>query len=333
MMARMDFRALPKAELHLHIEGTLEPELVFALAARNGVELPWRDVAELEALHEFQDLGDFLDLYYQCMTVLRTRADFCDLALAYYERAAADGVRHAEVFFDPQVHLEHGVALGDVIGGLQDAAAAAKVGHGITGGFIACCLRDQGPAAAGVLLDQLTPYAGDLLGLGLDSAEVGYPSEPFQAVFERARALGLHTVAHAGEEGPPAHVWGALDALCAERIDHGIRALEDDALIDRLVADQIPLTICPLSNVRLRAVPSLDQHPLRQLLERGVVATVSSDDPAYFGGYLGANLTGVAAALDLSNAAVVQLCRNSITASFAPPERKAELQAELAALS
>jgi adenosine deaminase len=329
MMADMDVRTLPKAELHLHVEGTLEPELVFDLAARNGVDLPWPDIETLRASYAFRDLADFLALYYEGMSVLRTREDFCDLALAYYERAAADGIRHSELFFDPQVHLRHQVALGDVIGGLRDAARAAEVAHGITGGLILCFLRDLGPEEAARMLELAAPYADDLLGVGLDSTEVGYPSEPFREVFAAARELGLHTVAHAGEEGPPAHIWGALDALGAERIDHGLRALEDDALVERLVGDRIPLTVCPLSSVRLRAVARLTEHPLRQMYERGLAVTVNSDDPAYFGGYLGTNFDAVQEALELSDDVVVDLCRNSIEASFADSERRADLLAEL----
>ncbi|MDR1449784.1 MAG: adenosine deaminase [Propionibacteriaceae bacterium] len=328
----MDIKALPKAELHLHIEGTLDPAMVFALAERNDVPLPWRDAAELAALYDFADLPGFLSLYYRCMAVLRVRQDFFDLAYAYYARAAADGVRHAEVFFDPQVHLDNGATLADVIGGLRDAQTAAAAAYGITGGLILCFLRDRGPVAAAAVLEAAVPHLGDLMGVGLDSAEAGFPPEPFAAVFERAGGLGLHRVAHAGEEGPPAHIWGALDALGAERIDHGLRALEDEALVARLAGERIPLTVCPLSNVRLRAVPDLGCHPLKRMLGLGLNATVNSDDPAYFGGYLADNFIQTADALGLGDEAVAALCRNSIKASFASPERKAALLNELAAV-
>ncbi|MDR1808360.1 MAG: adenosine deaminase [Propionibacteriaceae bacterium] len=325
----MDSRLLPKAELHLHIEGTLEPEMVFALARRNGVVVPWGSVEELRGLYSFQDLQSFLDLYYQGMRVLRTRQDFFDLATAYFGRAAADGVRHCEVFFDPQVHLGHGVTLGDIIGGLEDALAAAHEAHGLTGGLILSFLRDLGPAAAAELMDLAAPYAGRLLGVGLDSAEVGHPPAPFAPVYARARALGLHTVAHAGEEGPAAYIWSALDDLGAERVDHGLHCVDDPALVTRLAESRVTLTGCPLSNVRLRAVDSLAAHPLPAMLAAGLAVTVNSDDPAYFGGYVGDNFDALQAEAGLSGGDVVTLCRNSIEGSFAAPERQAELLGEL----
>ncbi|MDR3070255.1 MAG: adenosine deaminase [Propionibacteriaceae bacterium] len=327
----MDIRALPKAELHLHIEGTLEPELVFALANRNNISLPWANVEELRELYNFSNLQSFLDLYYQSMTALRTRDDFFDLGLAYLARAHADGVRHAEIFFDPQAHLENGLEFEDVLGGLSDALGQAQGQYGISGGLIMCFLRDKGPQAALQMLEIAEPYVGHLLGVGLDSTEIGYPSELYSQAFDRAGELGLHRVAHAGEEGPPEYVWGALRALGAERIDHGLRSLEDEELVAHLIAQRIPLTCCPFSNVRLKAIADLAKHPLQVMLERGMLATLNSDDPAYFGGYLGDNFTHTIAALGLNDAQVVQLCHNSIAASFASPERKAELFALLAA--
>jgi adenosine deaminase len=323
----MEVREIPKAELHLHIEGTLEPELAFELARRNGVGIPWKCVDELRSRYDFASLPDFLDLYYQCMAVLRTRRDFFDLASAYFDRAAADEVAHAEVFFDPQVHLRNGIPLADVVGGLADAFAAAWERHGISGGLIMCFLRDEGPESAAQLLRAAEPFAPQLIGVGMDSAEVGFPPEPYAPVFARARELGLHTVAHGGEEGGPEYIAGALDALGVERVDHGLHALDDPVLAARLAREQVPLTCCPLSNVRLQAVPSLAEHPIAQMLERGLLVTVNSDDPAYFGGYIGANFEAVIDAFELSDQVVARLCRNSITASFASPERKAELLA------
>jgi adenosine deaminase len=329
MMLAMDCRCLPKAELHLHIEGTLEPELAFTLAERNGLTLPWASVDELRAHYDFADLSDFLDLYYAVMTVLRQRQDFFDLAQAYLERAWADGVRHAELSFDPQVHLDHEVPLAEVVGGLSDALAVAQRDHGMSGGLILCCLRDRGPATALELLDLAEPLADRLLGIGLDSAEAGYPPGPFAPVFERAGRLGLRRTAHAGEEADASYVWGALDALGVERIDHGLRALEDDALVARLARDRIPLTLCPLSNLRLGVIASLEHYPLPELLARDIVVTVNSDDPAYFGGYLGDNLALLQATLGLADETMVRLCRNSVEASFATAQRKTELLDEL----
>ncbi|MDR1213921.1 MAG: adenosine deaminase [Propionibacteriaceae bacterium] len=325
----MDLTALPKAELHVHVEGTLEPELVFALARRHGLTLPWADPDELRAGYEFSDLASFLKLYYDCMTVLRQGQDFCDLALAYLERAARDGVRRAEIFFDPQVHLDHGVPLAEQLAGLTDALAEAGRRWGIEGGYIMCFLRDLGPRSAERLWRLAEPWADRLLGVGLDSAEVGFPPEPFGPVFDQARRAGLHAVAHGGEEGPPSYVWGALDRLGAERVDHGLRCLEDPALVDRLVAERIPLTGCPFSNVRLRTVADLASHPLGRMLELGLQVCVNSDDPAYFGGYVGDNLEAVRQALGLSDRAVAQLCRNSILGSFAEPARRAQWLDEL----
>ena len=321
---------LPKAELHLHIEGTLEPDMVFALAARNGIDLPFEGVDDLRSRYSFDDLQSFLDLYYDCMSVLRSRQDFADLATAYLVRASAQGVRHVEMFFDPQAHTARGVAIDDVIDGLTDALDDAGRRFGITGGLILCFLRDQPVEGALATLESVASRTGDLLGVGLDSAEVGYPPSLFTAVYDRARELGLHTVAHAGEEGPPAYVWEALDLLKVERIDHGVRSIEDPALVERLRVDAIPLTVCPLSNVRLGGVPSLAAHNLHELLARGLLVTINSDDPAYFGGYVGDNFEAVRASLGLNDADAATLAANSITASFAPDERKAQLIAEIA---
>lgn len=315
---------LPKAELHLHIEGTLEPELTFELAARNGVGLPFASVEELRAAHQFTDLQSFLDLYYACMAVLRTREDFRDLAAAYLHRAAAEGVRHAELFFDAQAHTSRGVPYADVVGGLQDALDGAA--HlGVTGGLILCFLRDAPVEEAEAVWAEARRHPEALLGVGLDSAEVGNPAGKFAHIYAEARALGLHAVAHAGEEGGPEYVWEALRELGAERIDHGIRSLEDPELVRHLAEHRIPLTVCPFSNVRLRAVGSLADHPLPAMLAAGLHVTVNSDDPAYFGGYAGQNLSAVADQFGLTRSDLAGLARNSVTASFAGPDRKAQL--------
>ncbi|WP_308250171.1 adenosine deaminase [Sphaerisporangium fuscum] len=320
---------LPKAELHLHIEGTLEPELAFELADRNRVDLPFASVDDLRSRYSFENLQSFLDLYYATMAALRTEDDFADLARAYVARAAAQGVRHAEVFFDPQAHARRGVPIEAVIDGLSAGLAAAGREHGVTGGLIMCFLRDLPVEDAEATLTSALPRAGALLGVGLDSAEVGNPPGRFAGVFRRAREAGLRTVAHAGEEAPAAYIWEALDVLGVERVDHGIRAVDDPRLLERLAADRVPLTVCPLSNLRLRAVGSLAEHPLARLLEAGVVATVNSDDPAYFGGYAGDNFAAAAEALGLGLETAELLARNSVEASFVPAERAAELLAEI----
>lgn len=321
--------ALPKAELHLHIEGTLEPELAFALAERNGVTLPYADVAELRSRFAFTDLQSFLDLYYACMQVLRTRADFADLATAYLDRAHAQGVRHAELFFDPQVHVANGVAVDDVIDGLLDGLRAEGGRNGTTGGLILCFLRDQPVESAAATLESVAHRAGDLLGVGLDSAEVGYPPSLFVDVFARARELGLRCVAHAGEEGPPAYVAEALDLLHVERIDHGVRVLEDPALSARVARERVPLTVCPLSNVRLGGVPTLAEHAVPAMLAAGLTVTLNSDDPAYFGGYVGDVFVGVRDELGIGEDVLADLARASVRASFATEGRQAEILAEI----
>ncbi|MBK3571656.1 adenosine deaminase [Streptomyces sp. MBT62] len=307
---------IPKAELHLHIEGTLEPELAFALAARNGVELPYADTEELRKAYLFEDLQSFLNLYYELMAVLRTEQDFEDLADAYLARAAAQGVRHAEIFFDPQAHLARGVDMGTVVEGLWRALGHSERNHGISTRLIMCFLRDESADSAMETLDAAKPYLHRITGIGLDSAEVGYPPVKFREVYEAAAALGLRRVAHAGEEGPPAYITEALDVLGVERVDHGLRCMEDAELVARLVRDRIPLTLCPLSNVRLRAVDVLAEHPLPAMLDAGLLCTVNSDDPAYFGGYAGDNFDAVRSALGLSEDRLRELARNSFVASF-----------------
>ncbi|MEU1669611.1 adenosine deaminase [Streptomyces sparsogenes] len=307
---------IPKAELHLHIEGTLEPELAFALAERNGVALPYASEDELRAAYSFTDLQDFLNLYYELMAVLRTEDDFADLTHAYLARARAQGVRHAEIFFDPQAHTARGVAIGTVIDGLSRALDAAEETYGITTRLIMCFLRDESAESALDTFESARPYLDRIAAVGLDSAEVGNPPSKFREVYARAREAGLKCVAHAGEEGPPWYVWEALDVLGVDRVDHGVRSLEDDALVARLVADQVPLTVCPLSNVRLRVVDRLEDHPLRAMLDAGLLVTVNSDDPSYFGGYAGDNFDAVRDALRLDDATVRLLARNSFRAAF-----------------
>ena len=307
---------LPSAELHVHLEGTLEPEQAFEMATRNRTRLRYADVDELRRAYAFTDLQSFLDLYYELTAVLQTPEDFADLADAYFARAAAQGVRHAEVFVDPQAHLGRGVPLEVVMEGLRQGFAAAEHRHGVTGRVIACFLRDRDPAEAEALVPRLLPYRDLVVGVGLDSAEAGRPPELFERAYALAADAGLHRVAHAGEEGPPAYVVAALDRLGAERIDHGIRSLEDPSLVDRLREEQVPLTVCPLSNVALRCVDRLADHPLRRMLEAGLLVTVNSDDPAYFGGYLHDNVTAVSRALGLTARQRRTLAENSFRASF-----------------
>lgn len=320
---------LPFAELHLHLEGTLEPETIFRLAERNKINLPYADVDALSSQYEFSDLQSFLNLYYANMATLQSAADFAEMTDAYLARAARGGVRHAEVFLDPQAHLIRGVALEDVMEGVSSALASSLDVHGISSGLIVTMLRDHSAASAMAVLDDVLALGIPIIGIGLDSAEVGHPPSKFVDVFAKARAEGLHLVAHAGEEGPPAYVWEALDLLGVERIDHGIRCLEDDHLVERLVAERIPLTVCPLSNVRLRVVDDIGAHPLPAMLDRGLHVTINSDDPAYFGGYLDDNLVAVRDAFHLDRTMLVQLARNSVDASFADASRKADLMAEI----
>jgi len=318
-------RRLPKVELHLHIEGTLEPEMMFSLAAKHGMSLPFRSVDDLRAAYQFSDLQSFLDLYYAGCSVLRDRRDFYTLAMAYFARAHADGVVHAELFFDPQTHTARGVAMEVVIAGLRDAMADAHRRYGVTSELILCFLRHLSEADALATLDAALPFRGDFIGVGLDSGERGNPPGKFERAFDRARGLGLRLVAHAGEEGPASYIRDALDLLKVERIDHGVRCDEDPGLVDRLVRDQVPLTVCPLSNLKLCVVGSLADHNLARLLRRGVAVTINSDDPAYFGGYIAENYRATAAALGLTAAELVTLAENAVRASFLPATAKAAL--------
>ena len=318
-------RAMPKAELHIHIEGSLEPELIFALAQRNDVPLPYASVEALRQAYAFTNLQSFLDIYYAGASVLLHEQDFYDMARAYLARAAMDNVAHAEIFFDPQTHTARGVAIETVINGLHRACEDARSELGISSTLILCFLRHLSEASAFETLEQAQPLLDKIVGVGLDSSELGHPPEKFARVFARCRELGLHLVAHAGEEGPPAYIWSALDVLKVERIDHGVQAVHDAALMQRLAQDRIPLTVCPLSNQKLCVFPDLKNHNLRQLLDAGLCATVNSDDPAYFGGYLNENFVQTVQALNLSEADVVQLARNSFEASFLCDEHRAAL--------
>lgn len=314
--------ALPKAELHLHIEGTLEPELMFELARHNGIQLPYASVEEVRRAYVFSNLQSFLDIYYAGCRVLLTEQDFYDLTWAYLDRAATQGVRHAEIFFDPQTHTDRGVPFETVVTGIHRALQDGESRLGVTSGLILCFLRDLSAEAAMRVLVEALPFRKWILAVGLDSSEVGHPPAKFKNVYDRARESGLLAVAHAGEEGPPAYVWEALDILKARRIDHGVRCIEDDRLVGRLVEEQIPLTVCPLSNVKLRVFPNLRAHNLRQLLDRGLLVTVNSDDPAYFGGYVAENFEASAAALDLTREQLLTLARNSFVGSFLREEQR-----------
>ncbi|MFZ6645742.1 adenosine deaminase [Undibacterium sp. TJN25] len=319
-------QGLPKAELHLHIEGSLEPELMFALAQRNGVTLPYATVEEIRAAYNFTDLQSFLNLYYAGAAVLLTEEDFYDLTMAYIQRALADQVRHVELFFDPQTHTARGVSTEIVFAGIARALRQARQEHAFSGSMILCFLRHLSEEDALLTLQAALPlreqYADLWNGVGLDSAEVDNPPERFARVFAQARELGFHLVAHAGEEGPPAYIHSALDILQVERIDHGVRAEEDEALMQKLAKTQMPLTVCPLSNLKLCVVDDLSKHNLARMLRAGLCITINSDDPAYFGGYMNANFIASADALDLSRAELVQLAKNGFCASFAPAEQK-----------
>ena len=318
-------RRLPKVELHLHIEGTLEPAMMVSLAAKHGIALPYRSVDEVRAAYNFADLQSFLDLYYAGCDVLRDRHDFYALAMAYFTRVHADNVVHAELFFDPQTHTARGIAMEVVIGGLRDAMEDARRRYGITSELILCFLRHLPEADAIATLDAALPFRGELAGVGLDSGERGNPPVKFERVFARARALGLRAVAHAGEEGPAGYIREALDLLKVERIDHGVRCDEDADLVDRLVREQIPLTVCPLSNEKLCVVRTLADHNFARLLRRGVAVTINSDDPAYFGGYIADNYRATAAALDLTADDLVTVAENAVRASFLLADAKADL--------
>lgn len=313
--------AMPKAELHIHIEGSLEPELIFRLARRNGVALPYADVEELRRAYAFTNLQSFLDIYYAGASVLLQAQDFYDMAWAYLQRAAADNVVRAEIFFDPQTHTARGVAMETVIDGLYRACRDARK-IGVDAELILCFLRHLSEEEAFDTLEQALPFRDRFIGVGLDSSEVGHPPEKFARVFAKCAQQGLHLVAHAGEEGPPAYVWAALDVLKVERIDHGVQSARDPALMKRLARDRIPLTVCPLSNLKLCVFPALAQHNLRQLLDAGLMATVNSDDPAYFGGYMNENFLQTFAATGLDAQHAYRLARNSFEGSFASAEAK-----------
>src|SRR5687768_5252367 len=312
-----DFIAnLPKAELHLHIEGTLEPELMFELARRNGIALPHDSVDALRRAYDFRDLQSFLDLYYQGAGVLQTQQDFYDMTAAYFRKAASQNVRHAEIFFDPQTHTHRGIAFETVISGIHDAQLDAERDLGVTSKLILCFLRHLDEDDAMRTLEAALPYADWILAVGLDSSEKGHPPGKFARVFQKAREAGLLAVAHAGEEGPPEYIREALDLLHVRRIDHGVRCLEDPELVDRLVAEQIPLTVCPLSNIKLRVFDTMRDHNLKKMLDRGLKVTINSDDPAYFGGYIEENYIAAAEALGLTQAELELIARNSFEASF-----------------
>jgi adenine deaminase len=315
-------RRMPKAELHIHIEGSLEPELIFALAQRNAISIPYASVEELRKAYAFTNLQSFLDIYYAGASVLITEQDFYDMAHAYLARAAMDNVVHAEMFFDPQTHTARGVAMHTVIKGLHRACADAKAELGVDASLILCFLRHLSEQEAFETLEQALPYRDKFIGIGLDSSELGNPPEKFSKVFQRCKALGFHLVAHAGEEGPPAYVWAALDVLHVERIDHGVQSSKDALLMQRLAKDRMPLTVCPLSNLKLCVVPSLAHHNLGELLESGLCAMVNSDDPAYFGGYMNDNFTQTFAATGLTAQHAYQLACNSFEASFCNAEQK-----------
>jgi adenine deaminase len=322
---------LPKAELHLHIEGSLEPELMFELARRNSVAIPFDSVEAVRAAYDFSNLQDFLDIYYAGANVLLTRRDFEDLAFAYFQRTADDQVRHAEIFFDPQTHTDRGVAFETVLEGLSDGMQRAERELGVTSKLILCFLRHLDEDAAFETLRQAEPYLDRIAGVGLDSSEVGHPPSKFARVFDRAGELGLKRVAHAGEEGPPAYVHEALDLLHIDRMDHGNRSMEDEALIARLAAERMTLTVCPLSNLKLCVVDDLKAHPVPEMLRRGLHVTLNSDDPAYFGGYVNANYAQLADAVGLTREQVTQLAINSFEGSFLPEADKAARIAEVQA--
>lgn len=309
-------RRMPKAELHMHIEGSLEPELMFALAARNNVQLAYPSVQALRDAYVFNNLQEFLDIYHAGTMVLRTEQDFYDMTCAYLARAQADNILHTEIFFDTQTHTGHGLSAETVINGLHRACADAPAKFGMTASLILCFLRHLSEEEAFACLEEALPMRDKIVGIGLASSELGHPPEKFAKVFARARELGFRLVAHAGEEGPASYIWSALDVLKVERIDHGVQAITDPALMQRLVHDKIPLTVCPLSNLKLRVYPTLAQHNLGKLLDAGIVATVNSDDPAYFGGYLNENFTQTFAALGLSSQHAYQSALNSFNASF-----------------
>ena len=325
-------QAMPKAELHVHIEGTFEPELMFAIAQRNEIAIPYHSVEEVSQAYNFHNLQSFLDIYYAGANVLIYEQDFYDLAWAYFEKCAEDNVVHTEMFFDPQTHTDRGIAFETVLNGLQRACDDAAEKLGITSHLIMCFLRHLSEEAAFETLEQALPYKDQIIGVGLDSSEVGHPPSKFERVFAKAREAGFLIVAHAGEEGPAEYVWEALDLLKVNRIDHGVRSEEDPGLMQRLIAEKMPLTVCPLSNLKLCVVDDMQQHNIRRLLQQGVHVTVNSDDPSYFGGYMNDNFIAIAEALDLSNDELKQLAINSFEASFISEADKANWISKIKAL-
>ena len=322
-MSTQDFiHQLPKAELHMHLEGSLEPELMMQLAERNSVQLPYQTVEEVRRAYQFSNLQDFLDIYYQGASVLQTEEDFADLTWAYLLKCKAQGVVHTEPFFDPQAHTQRGIPIDVVIRGIDHALQRGKTELGVSSYLILSFLRHLSEEEAFATFEAALPFGDKFIAVGLDSSELGHPPEKFQQVFAKARAEGFKAVAHAGEEGPPAYVWGALDLLKVDRIDHGVRAFEDERLMQRLIQEQIPLTVCPLSNTRLKVFAEMRHHTLLEMLDRGVMVTVNSDDPAYFGGYLVENFMALHDALDLTREQAQQLAANSIRASFLPDSDK-----------
>ena len=322
-------QALPKAELHVHIEGTFEPELMFAIAQRNQIQIPYQSVEEVKQAYNFHNLQSFLDIYYAGANVLVHEQDFYDLAWAYFEKCAEDRVVHTEMFFDPQTHTERGVEFATVIAGLKRACQDAQQKLGISSQLIMCFLRHLSEEKAFETLEQALPFKNDIIAVGLDSSEVGHPPEKFERVFAKAREEGFLIVAHAGEEGPPEYVWEALDLLKVNRIDHGVRSEEDKQLMARLIAEKMPLTVCPLSNLKLCVVNDMKEHNIRRLLQQGVHVTVNSDDPSYFGGYMNDNFIAIQQALDLSNEELKQLAINSFEASFISDQEKQKWIAEI----
>lgn len=320
---------MPKAELHLHIEGSLEPELMFELAQRNGIDLPFANVDEVRAAYQFNNLQEFLDIYYQGAQVLIHEQDFYDMTMAYLRRCNEQNVRHCELFFDPQTHTERGIAFATVITGISKALTEAEQSFGISSHLIMCFLRHLSAEAAMATLESALPFKHQIIAVGLDSSEMGHPPEKFQAVFERAQQEGFLCVAHAGEEGPAEYIWQALKLLKVARVDHGVRCTEDPELVAHLAQQQIALTVCPLSNIKLCVFGDMSEHNILALLEQGLVVTVNSDDPAYFGGYVNENFIALNKALALSPEQAIQFARNSFEASFASPERKQALLAEL----
>ncbi|MDY6482474.1 adenosine deaminase [Acinetobacter faecalis] len=333
-MNQLDFiRALPKAELHVHIEGTFEPELMFTIAQRNEVEIPYKSVEEVKQAYNFHNLQSFLDIYYAGANVLIHEQDFYDLAWAYFEKCAEDKVVHTEMFFDPQTHTDRGIAFSTVINGLQRACDDAKERFGISSHLIMCFLRHLSEEAAFETLEQALAYKDQIIGVGLDSSEVGHPPSKFERVFAKAREAGFLVVAHAGEEGPAEYVWEALDLLKVNRIDHGVRSEEDETLMARLIAEKMPLTVCPLSNLKLCVVDDMAKHNIRRLLQKGVHVTVNSDDPSYFGGYMNDNFIAITEALDLTKDELKQLAINSFEASFISDDEKQKWSEQIQAMA